>query len=150
MEKDGITAAAIHSNKSQGARTRALADFKQHKICALVATDIAARGLDIEQFFEEAHRLTAERDPGKVISDGLISQYMLQEVELTNISDEYYFQTVEIQELIVDLLLAFDSSALAPEPLPGSGVDVAALQAAGATEAAETPQDKDPEQLPMT
>jgi ATP-dependent RNA helicase RhlE len=49
LEKDGITAAAIHSNKSQGARTRALADFKQHKIRALVATDIAARGLDIEQ-----------------------------------------------------------------------------------------------------
>ena len=49
LEKDGVTAAAIHSNKSQGARTRALADFKQHKIRALVATDIAARGLDIEQ-----------------------------------------------------------------------------------------------------
>jgi len=49
LEKDGISAAAIHSNKSQGARTRALADFKQRKIVALVATDIAARGLDIEQ-----------------------------------------------------------------------------------------------------
>ncbi len=49
LEKDGISAAAIHSNKSQGARTRALANFKQHKIKALVATDIAARGLDIEQ-----------------------------------------------------------------------------------------------------
>ncbi len=49
LEKDGISAAAIHSNKSQGARTRALADFKKHKIRALVATDIAARGLDIEQ-----------------------------------------------------------------------------------------------------
>lgn len=49
LENDGISAAAIHSNKSQGARTRALADFKQHKIRALVATDIAARGLDIEQ-----------------------------------------------------------------------------------------------------
>ncbi|MCP4755900.1 MAG: DEAD/DEAH box helicase [Proteobacteria bacterium] len=49
LEKDGICAAAIHSNKSQGARTRALADFKQHRIRVLVATDIAARGLDIEQ-----------------------------------------------------------------------------------------------------
>lgn len=45
----GITAAAIHGNKSQGARTKALADFKANKIQALVATDIAARGLDIEQ-----------------------------------------------------------------------------------------------------
>lgn len=49
LNKDGITAAAIHGNKSQGARTRALSDFKDGKIRVLVATDIAARGLDIEQ-----------------------------------------------------------------------------------------------------
>ena len=49
LEQDGISAAAIHGNKSQGARTRALADFKQGGIRVLVATDIAARGLDIEQ-----------------------------------------------------------------------------------------------------
>lgn len=48
LNKDGITSAAIHGNKSQGARTRALADFKQGKIRVLVATDIAARGLDID------------------------------------------------------------------------------------------------------
>ncbi|MGW8228821.1 MAG: helicase-related protein, partial [Gammaproteobacteria bacterium] len=46
---DGITAAAIHGNKTQGARTRALADFKSGKVRVLVATDIAARGLDIDQ-----------------------------------------------------------------------------------------------------
>jgi len=49
LEKDGITAAAIHGNKSQGARTRALAEFKQGQVRVLVATDIAARGLDIKQ-----------------------------------------------------------------------------------------------------
>ncbi|MCG8710504.1 ATP-dependent RNA helicase RhlE [Brenneria sp. 4F2] len=49
LEKDGITAAAIHGNKSQGARTRALANFKDGTIRVLVATDIAARGLDIDQ-----------------------------------------------------------------------------------------------------
>lgn len=48
LEKDGITAAAIHGNKSQSARTKALAGFKNHSIRVLVATDIAARGLDIE------------------------------------------------------------------------------------------------------
>lgn len=47
MSKNGITAAAIHGNKSQGARTKALAEFKEGKIRILVATDIAARGLDI-------------------------------------------------------------------------------------------------------
>ncbi len=49
LAKDGISSAAIHGNKSQGARTRALADFKSGKMRVLVATDIAARGLDIDQ-----------------------------------------------------------------------------------------------------
>jgi ATP-dependent RNA helicase RhlE len=47
--KDNIPAAAIHGNKSQAARTRALADFKSSKLQVLVATDIAARGIDIDQ-----------------------------------------------------------------------------------------------------
>ncbi|MFI1745479.1 DEAD/DEAH box helicase [Thalassobellus sediminis] len=47
MDKSGITAAAIHGNKSQGARTKALAGFKSGRVRVLVATDIAARGLDI-------------------------------------------------------------------------------------------------------
>ncbi len=49
LEKDGISSLAIHGNKSQSARTKALADFKDGKITALVATDIAARGIDIDQ-----------------------------------------------------------------------------------------------------
>ncbi|MDH3948415.1 MAG: DEAD/DEAH box helicase [Gammaproteobacteria bacterium] len=49
LGKDGIKSAAIHGNKTQGARTRALADFKSGKVRVLVATDIAARGLDIDQ-----------------------------------------------------------------------------------------------------
>jgi ATP-dependent RNA helicase RhlE len=49
LEQDGLTTAAIHGNKSQGARTRALADFKRGAVRVLVATDIAARGLDIDQ-----------------------------------------------------------------------------------------------------
>lgn len=49
LDKDGISAAAIHGNKSQGARTRALSDFKAGTVRALVATDIAARGIDIDK-----------------------------------------------------------------------------------------------------
>ncbi|MBP9955926.1 MAG: DEAD/DEAH box helicase [Pseudomonas sp.] len=47
--KQGLPAAAIHGNKSQNARTKALADFKANEVRILVATDIAARGLDIDQ-----------------------------------------------------------------------------------------------------
>jgi len=49
LKADGIRAAAIHGNKSQGARTRALADFKSGAIRILVATDLASRGLDIDR-----------------------------------------------------------------------------------------------------
>ena len=49
LNRDGITTLAIHGNKSQGARTRALAEFKDSSLQVLVATDIAARGIDIEE-----------------------------------------------------------------------------------------------------
>jgi ATP-dependent RNA helicase RhlE len=49
LGKDGISSAAIHGNKSQGARTKALSSFKQGAIRVLVATDIAARGIDIDK-----------------------------------------------------------------------------------------------------
>jgi len=49
LTKDGISALAIHGNKSQSARTRALSEFKDGTLQVLVATDIAARGIDIDQ-----------------------------------------------------------------------------------------------------
>jgi ATP-dependent RNA helicase RhlE len=48
LERDGFVCAALHSDKTQGERTQALSDFKEGKLQVLVATDIAARGLDIE------------------------------------------------------------------------------------------------------
>jgi len=49
LQDDGISATAIHGNKSQGARIKALGDFKANAVRVLVATDIAARGIDIDQ-----------------------------------------------------------------------------------------------------
>jgi ATP-dependent RNA helicase RhlE len=48
LARDSISAVAIHGNRSQSQRTKALADFKANKVQVLVATDIAARGIDIE------------------------------------------------------------------------------------------------------
>ncbi len=47
--KDGLRSTSIHGDKSQGARTKALADFKDGRVRVLVATDVAARGIDINQ-----------------------------------------------------------------------------------------------------
>jgi ATP-dependent RNA helicase RhlE len=49
LEKEGINGMAIHGNKSQSARTKALSEFKEGSLQVLVATDIAARGIDIDQ-----------------------------------------------------------------------------------------------------
>jgi ATP-dependent RNA helicase RhlE len=49
LDKDGLNTSAIHGNKSQGARSRALREFKNGQVRVLVATDIAARGLDIDE-----------------------------------------------------------------------------------------------------
>ncbi|MCK4869507.1 MAG: DEAD/DEAH box helicase [Gammaproteobacteria bacterium] len=49
LERDGLSASAIHGNKSQGARTKALANFKSGTVRVLVATDVASRGLNIDQ-----------------------------------------------------------------------------------------------------
>ena len=49
LEREGLTVGVIHGNKSQSARTKALADFKEYRVQVLVATDIAARGLDIRE-----------------------------------------------------------------------------------------------------
>jgi len=49
LEQDGIRSTAIHGDKSQGARTKALKQFKQNSVRALIATDVAARGIDIDR-----------------------------------------------------------------------------------------------------
>jgi len=97
MCKDGIKTQTIHGNKSQGARERALADFKDNKVRALVATDVAARGLDIDQLKyvinyelpyiaeDYIHRIgRTGRAGNKGLAISLLSigeEYLLEEVE---------------------------------------------------------------------
>jgi uncharacterized protein (DUF885 family) len=72
------------------------------------------RGLAIGEFFERAYRITAGRDPERVIADGLVAEFGLANPGLTDISDEYYFQTVAVQKLLVELAQEFDPVSLSP------------------------------------
>ena len=97
LVKDGIRSTAIHGNKTQGARTKALADFKAGKVTVLVATDIAARGLDIDMLphvvnFElpnipedYVHRIGRT---GRAGNDG-------EAVSLVCIDEEAYLKSIE-------------------------------------------------------
>ena len=97
MIKDGIKTLAIHGDKTQGARERALAEFKEGQIRALVATDVAARGLDIqklqyvinyelpyvpEDYIHRIGRTGRAGDVGIAISlCSLSEEYLLEEIE---------------------------------------------------------------------
>ena len=64
LTKDGIPSLAIHGNKSQSARTRALSEFKDGSLRVLVATDIAARGIDISELPHVVNLRVAQRAGG--------------------------------------------------------------------------------------
>ncbi|WP_457913517.1 DEAD/DEAH box helicase [Candidatus Gillettellia adelgis] len=97
LNKHSITATAIHGNKRQNARIRALTDFKEGRIRVLVATDIAARGLDINQlshvvnyelpsvpedYVHRIGRTGRAKNTGKAISLVCIDEYkMLRDIE---------------------------------------------------------------------
>ncbi len=116
LEKNGISALALHGNKSQAARTQALAGFKSGDIRALVATDIAARGIDIDDLphvvnyeipnvaEDYVHRIGRTGRAGK---DG-------QAVSLVCMDEEGFMQEIERftkQHLAVELVAEFG-----PEP----------------------------------
>ncbi|TVQ90782.1 MAG: DEAD/DEAH box helicase, partial [Chromatiaceae bacterium] len=128
--QDGIGAAAIHGNKSQSARTRALADFKQGGVRVLVATDIAARGLDIDRLphvvnFElpnvpedYVHRIGRT---GRAGSDGTaVSLVSGEERGLLAAIERLLGRTIDSQQ--VQGFVASDEDALAtPEREPAGG-----------------------------
>lgn len=120
LVKRGISAAAIHGNKSQGARTKALKGFKDNSIRVLVATDIAARGLDIpllphvinfelpnvpEDYVHRIGRTGRAGASGEAIS--LVSQ-----------EEEAYLKSIEKllgQKIIISELDGFDLSTIKNE-----------------------------------
>lgn len=123
LELDGISSAAIHGNKSQGARTKALAAFKKGAIRALVATDLAARGLDIEKLphvvnFElpnvpedYVHRIGRTGRAGR--DGGAISLVCVDERGLLRDIERVLKNTIR-----VEVVKGFEPNAsIAPEPI---------------------------------
>lgn len=70
------------------------------------------QGLSIDDFFEEAFTIIRTRDTDQRIADGVLDEYDVNTANLTNISDEYYFQTKEVQSLVKAILQNYDRSTL--------------------------------------
>ena len=100
LEADGLSATAIHGNKSQAARTRALADFKQGRVRVLVATDIAARGLDIDQLPHVVNYELPNVPEDYVHRIGRTARAGAKGEAISFACDEYVFTVPEIEEYI--------------------------------------------------
>jgi ATP-dependent RNA helicase RhlE len=159
LEKNGLPAAAIHGNKSQNARTKALAEFKAGSVRILVATDIAARGLDIDQLphvvnfelpnVEEdyVHRIGRTGRAGR--SGLAISLVAPDEERLLKGIERMTRQNIEEGDT-----LGFDPSSIEIEkpepraPRPPRGGGRAAPRTADKTSASDKPRGKRPDARP--
>jgi ATP-dependent RNA helicase RhlE len=131
LETSGLKTAVIHGDKSQNARTRALADFKAGRIAVLVATDVAARGLDIEQlplvmnydlplvaedYVHRIGRTGRAGSPGRAVS--LVSE---GETALLRDIQKLLPAPLEVMSVAGFETAPFAASAAAPSPARRSG-----------------------------
>jgi ATP-dependent RNA helicase RhlE len=125
LERDGLQCAAIHGNKSQSARTRALADFKAYKVQVLVATDIAARGLDISELPQVVNYELPHVPEDYVHRIGRTGRAGSAGQALSLVSDDEHDRLRAIERVLGRKIqvLPFDRSAIrvvAPEPARAS------------------------------
>lgn len=78
----------------------------------LIGVDTRLDGLPIDDFFEESYKILVERDHQSIIADGILSDFQISDLNLNNISDEFYLQNVAIQERILATLLTYDRATL--------------------------------------
>lgn len=125
LQKDGLSTATIHGDKSQGARSRALSAFKRGSVRVLVATDVAARGLDIDELphvvnfdlpnvpEDYVHRIGRT---GRAGSEG-------EAVSLVSVDEQHLLRNIERllkQDIPRDVVPGYEPDpAIAPEPIPG-------------------------------
>ncbi len=104
LEAEGIRAAAIHGNKSQAARTKALADFKNGQVRVLVATDIAARGIDIIQLPQVVNFDLPNVPEDYVHRIGRTGRAGLKGQAISLVSADEFKQLSDIERLLKQLL----------------------------------------------
>jgi ATP-dependent RNA helicase RhlE len=125
LSTSGINAAAIHGNKSQGARTRTLADFKNGALRVLVATDIAARGLDIDQLPQVVNFDLPNVPEDYVHRIGRTGRAGASGQAVSLVCADEFKQLVDIERLIQQLIPRKIIEGFAPvHPLPESPFDL--------------------------
>ena len=124
LESKGITSAAIHGDKSQGARTRALDGFKKGTLSVLVATDIAARGIDINQLPQVVNFDLPDQPEDYVHRIGRTGRAGAQGQAISLVCEDQFPQLVDIENLIKKTiervtLEGFEANEVLPESKVG-------------------------------
>ncbi len=124
LTKGGISAAAIHGNKSQGARVRALDGFRDGKVPVLVATDIAARGIDVEGVTHVINFDIPNVPETYVHRIGRTARAGASGVALSFCEPEEYPYLADIERLIQQNILRVDQHSYPPEVAPPPVTDL--------------------------
>lgn len=130
LEKRGVEAAAIHGNKSQGARTRALDGFKQGKVRVLVATDIAARGIDVEGVSHVINFDLPNVAETYVHRIGRTARAGASGIALSFCDDGEYDCLIDIERLLGDHLKRVEEHGFKPSRRPPPLTDLTSRQRA--------------------
>jgi len=123
LVKDGISAAAIHGNKSQGARTKALAGFKSGDVRVLVATDIAARGIDIDQLPQVVNFELPNVPEDYVHRIGRTGRAGSTGSALSLVDSEEMGYLKDIEKLIKRNIVRVEVEGFVPTPRPAGSID---------------------------
>ncbi|MBT3236359.1 MAG: DEAD/DEAH box helicase [Bdellovibrionales bacterium] len=130
LEQKGISAAAIHGNKSQGARTRALANFKEGVVKILVATDIAARGIDINQLPQVVNFDLPNVAEDYIHRIGRTARAGASGKAISLVSADEFDQLKDIERLLKQLIARKEMENFMPTlPLPTSTLDTRPIRA---------------------
>lgn len=125
LEQRGISAAAIHGNKGQGARTRALANLKDGTVKILVATDIAARGIDIDQLPQVVNFDLPNIAEDYIHRIGRTARAGASGKAVSLVSADEFDQLKDIERLLKQLITRKEMDDFKPTiPLPESILDI--------------------------